>query len=190
MQGRTAPVQTSRFRARALPVIPGNMNVSCFKARHGRRLVQAGAMLLLLSVLLGFIVPGFALPRVAVSAHLVGLLQGLLLLTTGQLWGRLRLTRLLSSAASGLSIGGAYGAWSANVLAAAWGAGGELLRQAASGARGTEFQELALTILLRGSGVAIAISWALISFGLGPYGNERAPSHVAPNVAPPNLAPR
>jgi (hydroxyamino)benzene mutase len=151
------------------------MNGSCFKAQHGRRVVRAGALLLLLSVLLGFIVPRFALPRVAVSAHLVGLLQGLLLLTTGQLWGRLRLSPSLSSAASALGIGGAYGAWVANILAAGWGAGGELLRHAASGAHGTQAQELVLSVLLRGSGLAIAASWLFIVFGLRP---ARAPSRA------------
>jgi (hydroxyamino)benzene mutase len=155
------------------------MNGSCFKARHGHRVVQAGALLLLLSVLLGFIVARFTLPRVALSAHLVGLLQGLLLLTTGQLWGRLLLSPLLSSVASGLGVGGAYGAWGANVLAAAWGAGGALLPHAASGARGTEAQELILSALLRGSGLAITLSWVLIVLGLRRHGNEQVPVRAA-----------
>jgi (hydroxyamino)benzene mutase len=156
------------------------MDGSCFKARQGQRVVRAGALLLLLSVLLGFIIPRFTLPRLAVSAHLVGLLQGLLLLTTGQLWGRLRLSQSLSGAANALGIGGAYGAWASNVLAAAWGAGGELLRHAASGAKGTEVQELILSVLLRGSGLAIALSWVLIVFGLRPARARAGPRRSRP----------
>jgi hypothetical protein len=51
--------------------------------RYGRRLQQVGAGLFLLGLLVGLAVPRFALPRLALSTHLLGLMQGLFLLVAG-----------------------------------------------------------------------------------------------------------
>ncbi len=134
--------------------------------KHGQRVVQAGALIFLLSVLLGFLVPKFALPRVGLSAHLVGVMQGLLMLTSGQLWTRLSLRPAWSRFACILTIGGGYSAWFGNVLAGAWGAGGTLLPQAAGSARGSEFKEMVLVLLLRGGGLALVVGWLVILWGL------------------------
>jgi hypothetical protein len=64
--------------------------------RYGRRLQQVGAGLFLLGLLVGLAVPRFALPRLALSTHLLGLMQGLFLLVAGGLWPRLRLSAALS----------------------------------------------------------------------------------------------
>ncbi|MBK6515412.1 MAG: hypothetical protein IPG04_15140 [Polyangiaceae bacterium] len=61
--------------------------------RYGRRLQQVGAGLFLLGLLVGLAVPKFTLPRLALSTHLLGLMQGLFLLVAGGLWPRLRFLR-------------------------------------------------------------------------------------------------
>ena len=153
------------------------MDGACLEA-HGRWVVRAGALLFLLAALLGFVVPRLAIPRLGLSAHLLGVMQSLLLLASGQLWGRLALTPALSRVASGLLVGGCFSAWVANVLAGAWGAGGRLLPIAGGTAVGSALEELILLLLLRGGGLAIIAGWALISWGLrsnqGALGARRA----------------
>lgn len=127
---------------------------------------KAGAILFLLSTLLGFLMRAFTLPRVGLSAHMVGLMQGLLLLTSGQVWPRLSLRPTVSRSVCVLLIAGCYSAWAGNVLAGAWGAGGTLLPQAAGSARGTPLQEWVLVVLVRGGGLSLIAAWLVISWGL------------------------
>ncbi len=63
------------------------------RTSQSHRLLQVGVGLILMAALAGLAIPNFAVPRLALSAHLIGLLQGILLLLLGSLWARLDLTR-------------------------------------------------------------------------------------------------
>lgn len=63
------------------------------RARDGQRLLCVGALLFLFALLVGLAVPGFAVPRLGLSTHLLGLMQGTFLLVAGLLWPKLKLTR-------------------------------------------------------------------------------------------------
>src|SRR5215471_11799373 len=67
------------------------MEISDSSARQGSRLLQFGALFFLLALLVGLIVPRFAAPRLALSTHLLGIMQGIFLMLLGLLWPRLRL---------------------------------------------------------------------------------------------------
>lgn len=126
---------------------------------HGHRLLRTGAVLFLLGLFVGFGIPHFAVPRLALSAHLLAMMQATLLLALGLVWPKLELTRGLSQAGSGTAIYAFGGAWVANLLAALWGAGASMLPLAAGGARGSAAQEAVIRVLL--------VSAALCQVGLG-----------------------
>src|SRR5436309_1795453 len=118
-------------------------------ARHGRRLLQIGAFLFLLALLTGLIVQKFAVPRLGLSAHLLGLMQGLFLMVTGLIWPKLIFTGKVSRIALCLVVYGCFAAWAANLLAGYWGAGNSLLPIAAGTARGSTVQETIIVVGLR-----------------------------------------
>jgi len=64
--------------------------------RQGHRLLQLGIVLFLCALIVGIAVPYFAVPRLGLSTHLLGVMQGIFLLVTGSLWAKLKLSRTLS----------------------------------------------------------------------------------------------
>jgi hydroxylaminobenzene mutase len=129
-------------------------------------LLRVGVGLVLAAALVGLAVPFFAVPRLALSAHLVGLLQGILLLIAGLLWPRLSLRSGLSTAATWLLIYQGIAAPSANALAAAWTAGGSVVPMAAAGVQGSPVHEAIVNVGLRSAGGALVVALVLVLWGL------------------------
>jgi hydroxylaminobenzene mutase len=134
--------------------------------RDGHRLLQSGALLFLLGLVVGLAVPRFAVPRLALSTHLLGIMQGTFLLAVGLLWPRLRLTRSASMTGHATAIYGCLAAWTANLLGALWGAGASMVPMAAGGARGSVFQESTMRALLMSAALALVAAAVLILWGL------------------------
>ena len=134
---------------------------------QSHRLCRVGVGLMLAAVLLGLAIPQFASPRVALSAHLIGLLQGMLLVVIGLLWPRLTLPPARRSLAGGLMLYQALAAFGANVLAAAWAAGGSIIPMAAGATQGSSVQETLVVLGLRTSGASLIVALALMLAGLG-----------------------
>lgn len=122
----------------------------------------------LLAMIVGLMVPRFAVPRLGLSTHLLGLMQGVFLLVIGLVWPRLKLTERESRAAFFLAIYGCIAAWAANLLAAIWGAGNTMLPLAAGTARGSAGQETVIMIGLRSAAVSLIVLLVLILWGLRP----------------------
>ena len=135
-------------------------------SRQGHRLLQVGMALFLCALLMGLVVQKFAVPRLALSAHLLGIMQGLFLLVLGLLWPRLRLSPAVSRTGFWLAVYGCLAAWLANVLAAIWGAGNSLLPMAAGPARGTALQETVIAFGLRTGGASLIAVAAVVLWGL------------------------
>ena len=134
--------------------------------RDGHRLLQVGGLLFLLGLLVGLGVPGFTVPRLGLSTHLLGIMQGTFLMVGGLLWPKLRFTRSASRLGHGLAIYGCLAAWTANLLGAVWGAGHSMLPLAAGGARGSSFQEGAIRVLLVSAALSLITVAILILWGL------------------------
>lgn len=132
--------------------------------RQSAVLVRAGLVLFLCALLVGIAVPFFGVPRLGLSAHLLGLLQGIFLVLVGAIWQRLHLGRAAWPAV-GLLIYGCLAAFVANLLAGAWRAGAPLLPMAAGGAHGTAAQEAIIAVALRSSAVALISSLLLLIWG-------------------------
>ncbi len=135
-------------------------------ARQGRRLLQLGAGLLLFSALEGFAIPYLAAPSLALSAHKLSSLQGVLFLALGLVWiTHLNLGAMASRIAfwflvySGLAILTAY------VMGAIWGAGTETMPLAGSVAHGSALQEALIKVVAYSSATGLISFW-LIFWGL------------------------
>jgi (hydroxyamino)benzene mutase len=134
--------------------------------RDGQRLLQAGVALFLLALIVGIFVPRFVLPRLALSTHLLGIMQGTFLIAIGLLWPRLTFTNGQSTVGQILAIYGCVAAWIANLAGAALGAGGSIVPMASGGARGNALQETAINILLRSAAVSLVALTVLLLWGL------------------------
>jgi (hydroxyamino)benzene mutase len=139
------------------------MNESLLPAN--RPLLQAGAILLTLGLLTGFAVPLAALPRMALASHLEAVLNGILLMVLGLVWGRLALGPRLRAAAFWLILYAAFANWAATLLSAFTGAAA-MMPLAGGGSTGAPHFELAVTVLLLSLSLAIVAGMGLVVYGL------------------------
>ena len=123
-------------------------------------------LLFLLALFVGLAVPRFAVPRLGLSTHLLGIMQGIFLMVVGLLWPRLRLTPGLARIGFFLAVYGCFAAWTANLSAAIWGAGNSMLPIAAGPAHGSQIQEGIIAIALRSAAVSLIAVAMLMLWGL------------------------
>ena len=135
-------------------------------SRQSQRLLQTGICLFLVAVLLGLAIQQFTVPRLALSAHLIGILQGIVLVVVGLVWPRLYLAPRQFRLTFWLVVYQAVAAFLSNVLGAAWGAGNSIIPIAAGAARGSTVEEAVINIGLRSAGAALIIGLLLILWGL------------------------
>ena len=136
------------------------------RAQDGQRLLRVGMMLFLFALLVGLAVPRFAVPRLGLSTHLLGLMQGTFLLVAGSLWPKLTLTRAVSRAGTYLATYGCIAAWIANLLGALWGAGNSMVPIAAGQARGSVVQERIIAAGLVTAAVSLIAMAMIMLWGL------------------------
>ena len=160
------------------------------RSQEGHQLLQAGALLFILGLLVGFAVPLFANPRVALSSHLEGVMNGTVLLVLGLVWPRLRLDRTARRTGFWLVLYGTYANWLTTLAAAAIGAGGSMMPIAAQAFVGTEAQEGLIAFGLISLSVAMVIVFALLVWGLrggaeanGPNGHATLPPDTSAQEA-------
>lgn len=84
-------------------------------------LVRAGFILFTLALITGFAVPAFLNERMAVAAHVAGVMNALVLVALGLAWGLLTVSPLQAKLTRGVFLYGTYANWVASVLAATWG---------------------------------------------------------------------
>ena len=141
------------------------MTIEGWRTQQSIWLMRIGMTLFLLALVVGLMVPTFAVPRLGLSVHLLGLMQGIFLTVMGLVWPRLHLARAWSRAGSWLIVYGCVAAWTSNLLAAT--AGGSSLLPIASGqARSSALYDGIITLGLRSSAVALVAATVLILWGL------------------------
>lgn len=138
-----------------------------------RRFLQIGIVLFLLGLLTGFAVPAAANPRMALSSHLEGVMNGLFLLALGAFWHRIRLGLRAQRVAFGLAAYGTFANWGTTLLAAMWGAGAKMMPLAAAGYTGTSAQEMVIAIGLLSLSFAMLFVCPMVLWGL------RSPAKLA-----------
>jgi (hydroxyamino)benzene mutase len=130
-----------------------------------RRLMWHGMFLFLLGLLTGFVETKFVNPRMGLTAHLEGVMNGIFLLALGAAWAEVRLSPRLKLAAYWTALYGAYVNWVAVILAAIFGTAA-LSPITSAGHRGLPWQETLVTIALMSVGIVIVVSTLLVLWGL------------------------
>jgi hydroxylaminobenzene mutase len=134
--------------------------------RQSHRLLQLGIGLFLLGLLTGLAVSSTANPRMALASHIEAVMNGTFLIVIGLLWPKLVLSARQLSVAFWLLLYGTLANWLATLLAAIWGAGQEMMPQAAQGRTGTATQELVINALLVSLALAMIAGCVLVLAGL------------------------
>lgn len=85
------------------------------------RLVRAGFILFTFSLLTGLAVPAFLNTRMAVAAHVSGVLNALVLVALGLTWSLLAMGPVQAKLTRTAFLYGTFANWGTSCLAAAWG---------------------------------------------------------------------
>jgi (hydroxyamino)benzene mutase len=143
------------------------MNSTNILSRQGNCLLQIGVALLVFSSLEDFAIPNFASPRLALSAHTLSALEGVLLLALGLVWLRgLNLSATMSRITFWRLVYSTVAILAAYMTAALWGAGDETMPLAAGTAHGSAFQENVIKLVAYSSAPTGLIFFALVLWGL------------------------
>lgn len=129
-----------------------------------KQLIAAGAILFLLGLLTGFVIPGLPNSRMGLASHLEGVMNGTFLIALGAVWNHLVLTKRLELAAFGLLIYGSYANWVFVLLAAIFGTS-EMTPIAGEGYTGVPWQESMVSLGLGSVGVTMVVGVGILVYG-------------------------
>ncbi|MDB5226495.1 MAG: putative hydroxylaminobenzene mutase [Bacteroidota bacterium] len=132
---------------------------------QAHRLLRLGVLLFLLGLITGFAVPAMKNPRMGLSSHMEGVLNGIFLIAIGLLWEKLLLSNRLLHINFWLIIYGTFANWFCILLAAIWGAGLSL-PIAAMGMHGVSWQEAVINFLLYSLSLAMVATCVILLYGL------------------------
>jgi (hydroxyamino)benzene mutase len=130
-----------------------------------RRLMWHGMFLFLLGLLTGFVETKFVNVRMALAAHLEGVMNGTFLLALGAAWPEVKLSPRLKVAAYVAALYGTYANWAVTLLAAVFGSAA-LSPITAAGHSALPWQETLVTIAFMSVGVVIIACAVLVLWGL------------------------
>lgn len=131
-----------------------------------KRLFTIGLALFLIGLLTGLVIPALKNPRMALSSHLEGVLNGMFLVVLGLLWPHIDLPEAWQVIAVALIVYSAYANWLATLLAAAWGAGRKFAPIATGDHKAPAAKEGFVSFLLLSLSVAIVIGVVIVIIGL------------------------
>ena len=132
----------------------------------GRSLIRYGVLLFFLGLLTGFAIPMMANPRMGLSSHLEGTLNGMLLVLFGIIWPQLRLPDGVLRWGFVLALFGTYVNWLPTFVAGIWGAGAEMMSIAGGDFTGSALQEGIIKAGLLSLSLAMLIVAGLVFWGL------------------------
>jgi hydroxylaminobenzene mutase len=130
-----------------------------------RRLMWHGMLLFLIGLITGLLETRFTNIRMALAAHLEGVMNGTFLVALGAIWAQLRLSPGLERAAFCGALYGAYGNCAITTLAAILGTGA-LSPITAAGRQAPPWQEQLVTIGFASVGLVIIATSLLVLWGL------------------------
>lgn len=132
---------------------------------YRRRLLWHGMALFLIGLLTGLAQQHFANLRMALAAHLEGVMNGTFLLAVGAIWSEVRLSSRASVVAYWTLLAGTYGNWAVTTLAAVLGTAA-LSPITSAGHSAAPWQEALVTAGFVMIGVAIISASVLLLWGL------------------------
>lgn len=141
------------------------MEHSILKEDQSNKLIFWGVFLFFLGLIVGLFVPMFANPRMGLSSHIEGVLNGMLLMIIGLIWHKVDLSSKWLKITFWLTIYGTFANWFGMLIAAIFNAG-KMLTVAANGQEGTFLVEGIISFLLISLSVATLTVSVTILIGL------------------------
>ena len=130
-----------------------------------RRLMWHGMFLFLLGLITGLLEQRFTNVRMGLSAHLEGVMNGILLLALGAAWSEVRLPHPVKVTAYGTALYGAYANWLVTSIAAAFGTAASSPVTSA-GHSGQPWQESVVALGFLTVAIAMIVTSILVLWGL------------------------
>lgn len=128
-------------------------------------LLRYGFVLILLSLVFSLFIPAMAVPRLALSAHTIGFMSGVIMIVVGGIWSAFALGPLQAALMKWTWIYSGYANWLGCLVGAATGAG-QMTPIAASGRSGPILAEVVVSGILISVGLTSLIAAALSIWGL------------------------
>ncbi len=132
--------------------------------RKAQTLLGLGALLFFLGLLSGFVIPAMTNPRMGLSGHLEGVMNGTFLIVIGLAWHRLHLAQQLLTITYCLLLYGTFANWLFIQLAAIFGTSA-MTPIAGAGQEGQPWQETLITAGLFSVGIAMVVACGLMVWG-------------------------
>jgi hydroxylaminobenzene mutase len=132
--------------------------------QRSRTLLALGALLFFLGLLSGFAIPAMTNPRMGLSGHLEGVMNGTFLIVIGLAWSKLRLASVYRTISYWALIYGTFANWFFVTFAAI--SGTSAMTPIASGAHeGQPWQESIVTFGLFSVGISMLVGCGLLVWG-------------------------
>lgn len=133
---------------------------SDFQSNQSRNLIRYGILLFLLGLITGFVIPALQNPRMGLSSHLEGVMNGMFLVIIGLIWIKLLLPEKMLKLAFFLSLFGTYVNWATTLFAAVIGGGSEMMPIAGGGMEGVLWQE----VIIKSGLISLSLSMVAVCF--------------------------
>jgi hydroxylaminobenzene mutase len=165
-----------------VPKIGSGVKELVYMQTPDRKLLWHGAFLFLLGLLTGLLETRFANIRMALSAHLEGVMNGTFVLVLGAIWGNVRLSRAAKTTAFATLLYAAYGNWLITTLAAIFGTAANT-PIASAGHSGQPWQESLIATGFLSVAISMIACVLLVLWGLS--GREKLESwnEAAPRIS-------
>lgn len=137
------------------------------KKWQSNRLLFLGILLFLLGLIIGLFVPMMTNPRMGLSGHLEGIMNGMFLVILGLIWNKLVLNKKWLTTAFWLTLYGSFTNFVAVTIAAITGAG--KMMPIAGGKEGTSMVEGLISFLLITLSLAMILVCLIVLTGLYRY---------------------
>lgn len=141
------------------------MEKSELHQHQSQRLILLGVTLFLLGLIVGLFVPIFANPRMGLSSHIEGVLNGIFLIVLGLIWSRIDLSIRWLKINFWLAVYGTFANWFGILIAAIFNAG-KMLNIASQGKEGSPVAEAFVNFSLISLSIAMIIVCVLTLVGL------------------------
>ena len=129
-----------------------------------KRLLFFGILLFFFGLTTGLFIPLMANPRMGLTTHLEGVMNGIFLMILGLLWNRLQLTQQVLTITYWLALYGSFANFAAVLIAALTGAGA--MMPIAGGREGLATTEVIISFLLVSLSLAMLTVCLIVLYGL------------------------
>lgn len=137
------------------------METSSTAKKQAEQLIFLGVLLFFLGLLVGLLAPMLANPRMGLSSHIEGVMNGMLLIIIGIIWDRVNLSSKWLKVTFWMAIYGTFANWFGILVAAVFNAG-KMLTIAAKGREGHPIAEGIVTFSL----VSLTLAMLFVSVAI------------------------